>query len=83
MADVHTCVITEKSAPATLCSWGRAHLAMNSVPLENTKSAPNTTMIALGKPYDQYDWPSLTSAKNRLPNAVRRVPMPVCGKRHC
>lgn len=79
----HTCVITEKSAPATLCSWGRAHLAMNSVPLENTKSAPNTMIIALGNPYDQYDWPSLTSAKNMFPNAVRRVPTPVHVGRQC
>jgi hypothetical protein len=51
--DVHTWVMTVNNAPATLCSWGRAHLAMKSVPLENTKSAPNTTIIALGNPYDQ------------------------------
>ena len=39
---LRTCIIVLKRAPATLCSCGRANLAMKSVPAAKTKSAPIT-----------------------------------------
>lgn len=52
---------------------------MNSVPAENTKSAPKTERIAEGNPYAQYDWDGRTTAKNTLAQAVDAVPSTVQG----
>ncbi len=47
------------------------------VPTENTKSAPKTEQIALGKPKAQYVALGSMSAKNIEAQAVTRVPVAV------
>jgi hypothetical protein len=45
------------------------------VPVENTKSAPQTLSTAAGKPKAQYDAPVLISAKRSVAHAVQSVPI--------
>ena len=72
---VPSCVSVWKSAPPTLCSCGRQLFATNSVPVENTKSAPKTHRIAAGKPKAQYGAEGTITAKSRLASPVPIVPM--------
>ena len=41
-------------APAILCSWGKANVAMNNVPAENTRSTPRTDSHIAGNSRGQY-----------------------------
>ena len=61
-------------APARDCSPGSATLATKIDPAADTKSAPNTEMIAAGKPKAQYVDDVLIRAKRRLAAPVRMVP---------
>ena len=63
-----------KTAPPSDCSWGRQTLAVKSVPVANTKSAPNTVRIAAGKPKAQYGAAGLISARRRPATAVDTHP---------
>ena len=76
-ARARTWVIVWNSAPATLCSCGRATFAMKSVPAANTKSAPKTEKMAAGKPKAQYGALGSISAKKTLAKEVKSVPTTV------
>jgi len=73
--DVPTCVIVMKSAPATLCSFGRANLAINSVPAEEAMSAPIAPSEIAGKANAQYVSLGWITAKRRQAIVVATVPM--------
>ena len=63
-------------APAILCSWGRANVAMNNVPAENTKSTPKTESHIAGNSRGQYDIDGLLRLNRRTAALVDNVATP-------
>ena len=66
--------IVFKRAPATLCSCGRANLAMKSVPAVKTRSGPMTEIQVPTKAYAQYVVEGSIMAKRRQAVVVPTAP---------
>ena len=63
-------------APAILCSWGRANVAMNNDPAENTKSTPKTESHIAGNSRGQYDIDGLLRLNRRTAALEDNDPTP-------
>ena len=64
------------NAPAIRCSWGKANLAMNNDPAENTKSAPRTESQIAGSSKAQYIVDRLLKVNRRIAILVANDPTP-------
>ena len=71
-----TWIIVLNKAPAILCSWDSANVAMNNVPAENTKSTPKTESHIAGNSRGQYVIDGLLRLNRRTAALVDNVATP-------